>query len=154
MIFLLLWALGLVVGIITAASDPSIRTLQSIAYNLLFYQMVITIPLIGTICFIGHVFKSDHIAAKNGWPKGNLFQKELGMAQVGWAIAGISSIWFRGSWTAIILIFSPMFIGAALIHFIDMIRNRNAKPGNPVIIFADVLVPLSLIALSILARIW
>lgn len=155
MIFLFLWVIGIIAGIITVIINPSLRTVQSIAYNLLFYQMTVTVTLTGLVCFTGQVFRSDSIANKNGWPKGNLFQKELGFSQVGWAFAGILSIWYKSPiWIAIIVILCPMFIGAAIIHIMDVLKNKNLKPGNPLIIFADLIIPVTLIILSVLAKIW
>ncbi len=155
MIFLVLWLLGILLGIVTTIMNPSLRTMQSIAYNLLFYQMTVTVTLSGLICFTGHVFRSDSIADKNGWPRGSLFQKELGFSQLGWAFAGILSIWYKSTlWIAIIVILCPMFIGAEVIHIMDMFKNKNLKPGNPLIIFADLIIPLTLIVLSVFAKIW
>jgi len=155
MIFLFFWLLGIIIGITTIFINPSLRTAQSIAYTLLFYQMTVTVTLSGLTCFVGHVFKSDVIAVKNGWPKGNLFQKELGFAQSGWAIAGILSIWYKDPmWISVIVIFCPMFFGAAIIHILDRIKNGNFKHGNPAIIFIDLIIPSSLIVLSVIAKIW
>lgn len=154
MIFFVVWLIGIIIGIITTIINPSLRTLQSIATNFLFYQLTITITLSGLICFIGHAF-TDRAAKKNGWPKGNLFEKELGFSQLGWAFAGILSIRYQGSfWIAIIIVFSTMMIGAAIIHIIDMVKNKNFKQGNPMITLVDLLIPATLIILSILARIW
>ncbi len=155
MIFLSFWLIGIISGVISTIIDPSLRTVQSIAYNLLFYQITVTVTLSGLVCFIGQVFKSDMIADKNGWPRGNLFQKELGLSQIGWAFAGILSIWYKSVlWIGIIVIFCPMIIGAAIIHIMDLLKNKNHKPGNPAIIFTDLIIPITLIVLSIFAKIW
>ncbi len=155
MIFLFFWIAGIITGLITTVADPSLRTLQSISYNMLFYQMTVTVTLSGITCFNGHIFRSAMIADKNGWPRGNLFQKELGLSQLGWAFAGILSIWYKSPlWIGIIVIYCPMLIGAAVIHIFDLVKNNNRKSGNPAIIFANLIIPASLIVLSVFAKIW
>ncbi len=156
MIFLLIWILALIVGVITTIINPALRSIQSISFNLLFYQITITITLSGFVSFVGHVFKSDIIAIKNNWPKGNLFQKELGFSQLGWTFAGLLSLWYNNSklWIPIIIIFSTMYIGAAIIHIFDIKKNKNHIKGNPFIILVDILIPVTIIILSILAKIW
>ncbi len=154
MIFWVVWLIGIVVGIITTITNPSLRTIPLIAENLLFYQLTVTITLTGFICFIGHVF-TDRPATKNGWPKGNLFEKELGFSQLGWAFGGILSIGYKGSFRiGIIIVFSTMMIGAAMIHIVDGIENKNFTQGKPMIVLIDLLMPATLIVLSILAKIW
>ena len=154
MIFLVVWLIGIIIGIMTTIINPSLRTVPLIAENLLFYQLTVTITLTGLICFAGHVF-TDRPATKNGWPKGNLFEKELGFSQLGWMFAGVLSIRYQGSfWLALIIIFSVMMVGAAIIHIFDGIKNKNFKQGNPLIALIDLLIPATLISLSILAKIW
>jgi len=80
-IFLVFWLMGLIVGIIATIVDPSLRTLQTVALNLLFYQITITVTLVGIMGFVGHVLKSDMVAESIGWSKGSFFQKELGLSR-------------------------------------------------------------------------
>lgn len=154
MIFIVWWLLGLAIGCTTTIFNKSLNTINLVAENLLFYQLTITITLTGLTCFAGHVFKSDVIAQKNGWPKGNLFQKELGVSELGWAFGGILAIWFKGTWLSTIVIFSTMLIGAAIIHIYDTRKNKNYKKGNPIMVIADLAIPISIIALSVLSGIW
>jgi hypothetical protein len=46
-IFFIFWLIGIIVGIVTTIINPVIKSLQAIATNLLFYQLVITINLTG-----------------------------------------------------------------------------------------------------------
>jgi hypothetical protein len=154
MVFIIIWLIGLLIGLVTTIFDKSLNSVQSIATNFLFYQITFTITVIGLICFIGHVFKSDNIAEKNQWPKGNLFQKELGISQFGWTFAGLLGIRYKGTWLSTIIIFSVMFIGAAIIHIYDTAKNKNHKKGNPLIIIADLIVPISILVLSVISGAW
>jgi len=154
MIFFIFWLIGIIVGIITTVINPTMRTLGAISTNLLFYQLTITLTLTGIQGFLGHVFKSDMIADFIGWEKGSLFQKELGYAELGYGIAGILCIWFKGEfWLATIVIISPLFIGATIVHVKEMIKNKNFNPGNSVMVIPDLLLPLSLIVLYVLSRV-
>ncbi|MBW6411524.1 DUF6790 family protein [Clostridium weizhouense] len=144
MIFLIFW----LIGIITTIMNPTIRTVQAISTNLLFYQLVITLTLTGVQGFLGHVFKSDMVAEYIGWEKGSPFQKELGYAELGYGIAGVLCIWMgREFWLAVIVIISPLFIGAAIVHLKEMMKNKNFKTGNSTILLPDLIIPLSLISL-------
>ncbi|MDP4275557.1 MAG: stearoyl-CoA 9-desaturase [Bacteroidota bacterium] len=155
MIFIICWLLGLIVGIITTLLDPSIRDLISISNNLLFYQLTVTVSLTNIVGFAGHVFKSDQVAESIGWGKGSFFQKELGFAELGYGIAGLMCIWFKGYfWLATIITLVPLYIGAALVHIKEVKKNNNFNPGNVISIAPDFLIPISLIVLSILSGIW
>lgn len=148
MIFFIFWLIGTIVGIITTIINPAIRSLQAIATNLLFYQLVITVFLTGIQGFWGHVLKSDMVAEYIGWEKGSPFQKELGYAELGYGIAAILCIWMsKDFWLAIIITFSTLIIGATIVHIKEMIKSKNFKPGNSFIVLPDLITPLSLIVL-------
>ncbi len=128
--------------------------MQSIAANLLSKQITIMIPFPGITGFIGHVF-TNKIAIKNECLKGNYFEKELGVSQLGLAFAGILSNWYKGYlWIAVIAIFCTMFFGAAIIHTYDLIKNKNFKKNNTGIIAIDLSIPASFLVLSIFLKIW
>jgi hypothetical protein len=148
MIFLIFWLIGTVVGVVTTIINPAIRDSQSIATNLMFYQLVITVALTGIQGFLGHVFKSDMVAEFIGWEKGSPFQKELGYAELGYGISGILCIWMsKDFWLATIVTFSTLIIGATIVHIKETIKNKNFKAGNFFMILPDLITPLWLIVL-------
>lgn len=154
MIFLISWIIGIAVGIITTILNKDIRTLSDISGNLLFYQLTITLTLTSLIGFLGHVFKSDMIADFIGWQKGSFFQKELGYAELGQAIAGLLCIWMgREFYLSTIIIVSPLYVGAAIVHIQEMIKSKNFKPGNAFMVIPDLLMPFTLILLYYLSSI-
>ena len=148
MIFLISWIIGIAVGIITTILNNDIRTLSTISNNLLFYQLTVTVTLASFIGFWGHVFKCDMIADFIGWQKGSFFQKELGYAELGQGIAGLLCIWMgREFYLATIVIISPLYFGATIVHIQEMISSKNFKPGNAFQVIPDLLIPFSLILL-------
>jgi len=148
MIFFIYWGIGIIVGLITTVLNKDIRTVGTIAEKFLFYQLTVTLTLSGLQGFLGHVFKSDMVADFIGWKKGSFFQKELGYAELGYGLAGILCIWMgREFYLATIVIVSPLFIGATIVHVKEMIKSNNFKPGNAFIVISDLLLPVSLIIL-------
>ena len=116
-------------------------------------QLTITLTLTSFIDFWGHVVKSDMIADFIGWQKGSFFQKELGWAELGQGLGAILCIWMgREVYLATIVIISPLYIGAAIVHIKEIIRSKNFKPGNAFQVIPDLLMPFSLILLYYLSN--
>lgn len=153
MIFLVMWIIGIMAGIITTVFNSHIRTLADICQNLLFFQMTLTLTFSGLISFIGHVFKSDYVAKSIGWETGSPFQKELGFAQFGFGMAGFLCIFFhREFWLAVIILTSPLYLLAGLNHIREMVVKKNYAPHNTFTIIPDLLMPLSWYLLYFLSR--
>jgi hypothetical protein len=153
MIFMITWVVGLAIGFITAISNPNIDTFREFCTNLLFYQVTVSISLSGLIGFLGHVFKSDMVAEQIGWDKGSPFQKELGYAELGFAIAGIMCIWHgKEFWIATIVLVTPLFILAGINHIREMAINKNIHPHNAITSISDLMMPLSWIFLLICSK--
>lgn len=155
MVFLALWLVGMLAGVVMTLADPAMRTIPAIAANLLLYQITVTVGLSGLIGFAGHTLASDRTAESIGWPTGSYFQKELGLAELGWALVGLAAVLYRGTIVnAAVLMVIPLFVGAAAIHIIETRRRGNHSPGNYYAILPDLLIPATLVLLSVLARIW
>ncbi|MFN8629455.1 MAG: DUF6790 family protein [Chloroflexota bacterium] len=155
MVFLVVWLAGILAGAVTALADPAMRTPAAIAANLLFYQVTITVGLSGLIGFAGHTLASDRTAEGIGWATGSYFQKELGLAELGWALVGIAALVYRGTiLNAAVLMVAPLFVGAAVIHIVETRQRGNRNPGNYYAILPDLLIPATLVVLSAIAGIW
>ena len=107
----------------------------------------------GIILGIGHLFIPAPIAESIGWAP-SPFQWEVGLANVGWGILGVTASSFDRDYTlATIIVFSVFMLGAALGHIRSMVRDRNFAPGNAGYIFwYDIIAPLLLIVLYIATR--
>lgn len=105
---------------------------------------------IGSIwAFIGHVFLSNTIAAIIGWPPGNPFQLEVGVANLSYGILGLLCLKFRDNFIlATVIAISVFYLGAAYIHLTNLIQTGNLAPGNAgYALYIDILVPILLICL-------
>ena len=107
----------------------------------------------GIVLGSGHLFIPVRVAEGIGWPTSR-FQWEVGLAGVGFGVAGVMASGFgRGFWLATIVVFSIFMLGAAVGSVRSMFTERNFAPGNAGYIFSyDILVPLLLIALYIATR--
>ena len=126
-------------------NQPFVETLLA---DLLFFM----VGLGSLVAFTGHVFKSDDIATRIGWPTGNPFQLEVGWANLGYGVAGIMSMWIRYEfWTALVICVSVFYLGAGWVHVADVLKNKNKSELNIGIpLYIDFIVPIVLIVLLIL----
>jgi hypothetical protein len=152
MIFTVFWIAGLLAGGLTSVFVLHDNSLSAVCSNLLFYQMTVTVFLSGLTGFIGHVFKSDKIARSIGWATGSPFQKELGFAELGYALAGFFCIFYgREFRLAVIVLVSPLYLLAGLIHIYEMVAKHNFASHNTLTIIPDLLMPVSWIVLYLLS---
>jgi hypothetical protein len=107
----------------------------------------------GIVFSSGHLFMPAAVAESIGWPTSR-FQWEVGLANLGYGIAGVIAPGFdRGFWLATIIVFSIFMLGAAVGHVRSMIAERNFAWGNAGYVFwYDILAPIMLIALYIATR--
>jgi hypothetical protein len=108
--------------------------------------------LVGVQGFVfasGHVFFADRVADSIGWPRGNPFQFEVGLANLALGVLGVFAPGYdRDWWLAAIVAFAVFYFGAAIGHIRQAVTERNFAPGNVggVLLF-DVAAPALLIVL-------
>jgi hypothetical protein len=104
----------------------------------------------GILLGSGHMFVPVPIAESIGWQP-SPFQWEVGLANVGWGVVGVTASGFDRDYTlAAIIVFSIFMLGAAAGHVRSMMRDHNSAPGNAGYIFwYDLVAPLLLITLYI-----
>ena len=79
----------------------------------------------------GHIFMPDRVAAAIGWPKGNPFQFEVGLAGISYGVLGVlASGYGRQWWLATIIAYSIFMLGAAAGHIRELVLRGNRNPGN------------------------
>jgi hypothetical protein len=109
----------------------------------------------GFIMGSGHIFTPDRVAESIGWPKGNPFQFEVGLASISYGTLGAFASSFGPDWwLAAIVAYSIFYLGAAAGHVRELVFRGNRSPGNAGLVFVlDIAVPIFLIALYVLYRI-
>ena len=93
----------------------------------------------GVFSASGHLFASDYVASYVGWPTGNLFQLEVGFANLSFALPALLAFRHptREFRLALGLVFSTFLVGAGIVHLIDIAESGNLAPGSfgPVLVF-------------------
>jgi hypothetical protein len=103
--------------------------------------------------FFGHVFISDPVAESIGWPTGNPFQLEVGVANLAVGILGIVAMSRRDGFREATVIAATVFgVGATLVHVMDVIESGNLAPGNTIQNISNLLRPALLIAFLAASR--
>ncbi len=153
-VFIVHFVLSFVVAGVHVLVDKQPRTGGRVAEILLLWLLVMNTGLGGLYAFSGHVFAANEVAESIGWPAGNPFQTEVGVANLAIAALGILSYWIRGNfWTAAVVATSIWLLGAAAIHVREMVTEGNYNPGNAgVIFYMDIIGPLLLITLLAYSR--
>lgn len=101
-----------------------------------------------------HLFHGETIAQYIGWPSGNPFQNEVGIANFGIGTLGILCGWFDNEfWLATIIMFSLFMGGCAIGHIRDRLTNKNKEKGNAGLVFYwDCFMPFILVLFWILDK--
>lgn len=102
----------------------------------------------------GHLFLADEVAESIGWEKGSPFQREVGFANLAFAVMGLLCIWVRGSFREATVIGTAVFLwGAAGVHVYEIVEDGNFAPNNAgPILYLDILGPLVGAIILILLR--
>ena len=131
------------------SSRPGERRLELF----LLYLFGIGVAGSGIGGFFGHVFISDPVAESIGWPTGNPFQLEVGVANLALGILGIVAMSRRDGFRAATVIAATVFgVGATLVHGMDIIESGNLAPGNTIQNISNLLRPALLIAFLAASR--
>ncbi|HEX6312984.1 MAG TPA: DUF6790 family protein [Acidimicrobiia bacterium] len=115
----------------------------------LLNTLVYLIGVNGIVGASGHLFYPDPVARSIGWPPGNPFQWEVGVADLGWGVLGVMTPSYgRDFWLATIIVAAIFLLGAAVGHVRQMFVARNFAPGNAGgVFFNDVAIPVFAIVL-------
>ncbi len=147
-IFLIVTIIGAVLHLFLSKAP---KTKNIIFEVFLLWFLVIMVGVSSIWAFIGHVFMANYIAALVGWPAGNPFQFEVGIANLSYGILGLLCWKFRDNfWTATVIALSTFYLGDAYGHIINIAQTGNMAPGNAgYALYMDILVPIVLICLLI-----
>jgi 4-amino-4-deoxy-L-arabinose transferase-like glycosyltransferase len=119
----------------------------------LLYLFGIGVAGSGISGFFGHFFISDSVAESIGWPTGNPFQLEVGIANLAVGILGIVAMGRRDGFREATVIAVTVFgVGATVVHVMDVIESGNLASGNTVQNISNLLRPALLIAFLAASR--
>lgn len=101
----------------------------------------------GSIAGLIHLIKEREIAEGIGWPAGNPFHYEVGIANLAIGMTGLLSRFIHGEfWTAVAISSSIFMFGAGIVHVVDLLKRKNkAELNSGFILLVDFLVPIILI---------
>lgn len=152
--FYVLFALSLIAAAIHLVSDKQPRASRRVAEIFLLWLLVIFVGVGGVLGFIGHTVFADRAAASIGWPAGNPFQTEVGIANLAFGALGVLCYWFRSQfWLATVIASSVWQLGNAVGHVRQIVVANNWSPNNAgAALYADIVIPLVLIPLLVIAR--
>src|SRR5262249_34200210 len=108
------------------------------------YQFVIGLGVLGLITFAGHVFNPVETATRIGWPPSPEFQRELGLFELGFALAAGLGLIFRNRYYWLGLWIAPAVCvstagGNAILHG----RRGTLAAYNVWTSLPDILIPLT-----------
>jgi len=133
--------------------DSSSRPRERRLEIFLLYLFGIGVAGSGIGGFFGHVFLPDPVAESIGWPTGNPFQLEVGVANLAVGILGVVAMGRRDGFREATVIAATVFgVGATVVHVMDVIASGNLAPGNTIQNISNLLRPALLIAFLAASR--
>jgi 4-amino-4-deoxy-L-arabinose transferase-like glycosyltransferase len=133
--------------------DRSSRPRERRLELFLLYLFGIGVAGSGIGGFFGHFFISDPVAESIGWPTGNPFQLEVGVANLAVGILGVVAMGRRDGFREATVIAATVFgVGATVVHVMDVIESGNLAPGNTTQNISNLLRPALLIAFLAASR--
>ena len=145
--------LPVIIAVGHLALDCSSRPRERRLEIFLLYLFGVGVAGSGIGGFFGHVFISDPVAESIGWPTGNPFQLEVGVANLAVGILGIVAMGRLDGFREATVIAATVFgIGATLVHVMDVIDSGNLAPGNTIQNISNLLRPALLIGFLAASR--
>lgn len=137
--------------LLTVLLRPSRRSWHGFVLTGCEWMLAVNVGLAGLMGAWGHVFMANEIAASIGWQP-SPFQFEVAMANLGFGVAGVLAIWFRGGfWWGAWVPWAVFLWGAAGGHINQIVSQGNFAPNNAgVILYWDILAPLVLLVFLVL----
>ena len=148
LIFLAATIIGAVVHLFVSKRP---RTSERVIEVFLLYFLVVGMGVTGLFAASGHLFRPDEIAEEIGWPAGNPFQREVGLANLGIGVAGVLCAWLRGGfWAATTVTASIYLFGDGIGHIIEERQGDHAEYNAGPILYTDFIFAIVTTALMLL----
>jgi 4-amino-4-deoxy-L-arabinose transferase-like glycosyltransferase len=145
--------LPVIIAVGHLALDSSSRPHERRLEIFLLYLFGVGVAGSGIGGYFGHILLSDPVAESIGWPTGNPFQLEVGVANLAVGILGIVAMGRRDGFREATVIAVTVFgVGATVVHVMDVIESGNLAPGNTTQNISNLLRPALLIAFLAASR--
>ena len=130
-----------------ALADRQARTAARRVELFLLYLFALSVGANGVGGFVGHLFRSDAVAAAIGRPAGSPFQREMAFANLALGVLGFLALGRRdGFRAATVVAVAILGVGATAVHVADLLATGNLAPGNTAQNLGNLLDPLLLAA--------
>lgn len=141
---LFFFILGMILAVIHIYRNPANKQKHKTLEIILLYFIVFTIGVASLFGAYAHLFMAAQTAEAIGWPPGNPFQTEVGIANLSYGVLGILCIWIRGKfWLATILGSTVFLFGAGIGHIFQIVINSDYAPDNAgIILYTDLIFPI------------
>ena len=151
MINSIIFLISVIAAIIHLSSRKKARSNGGVIEILLSYLIPLNIGVMALIIWIVNAFYASEAAKMMGWLTNSPFQFEVAVANLGFAIVGILSIWQRkGFWLATVLANSIYVLGCAWGHYRLFHTHTTAMHHGSFLFIDSVLIPIILLALTLM----
>lgn len=151
MINSILFLVAVVATIVHLSSRKKVRSNGGAIEVLLSYLIPLNIGVMALIIWIADAFYASETAKMMGWLTNSPFQYEVAVANLGFAIVGILSIWQRkGFWLATVLANSTYVLGCAWGHYRLFYAHTTAMHQGFFLFIDSILLPIVLLALTLM----
>lgn len=150
MVIAICYVLGVAAGAVAGVARSSGPA--GFASEMLRWVFLLSVGVPLVIAFFGHSFGGETAARRLGWPTGSPFQTELGIWDGAGGVVAIVAFWCHGGfWLALVILNAIFWAGAGIVHVREIVRRRNLRANNVLPAVVNFLVPVTLIALYVLA---
>lgn len=128
------------------------RTINRLTEILLLWFLGVNIGIGSLFSALTQIFDPQIVAQSTGWAN-SPFLREVGFANLSYAILGLLAVRFRSFWAPTIIAYSIFMWGAAIGHIYEIQQTSNLSPGNAgIVLYLDILMPLFLIILFVIYK--
>ncbi|AUB58153.1 MULTISPECIES: DUF6790 family protein [Methanobacterium] len=126
------------------------KSINRITELLLLWYLGVGIGIGSLFSGLVQVLSPEIVAQSTGWGY-SPFLREVGFANISYAVLGLLAVRFRNFWTPVIIAYAIFMWGAAAGHIYEIQQTGNLSAGNAgAVLYMDILMPVFLIILLII----
>lgn len=126
------------------------KSINRITELLLLWYLGVGIGIGSLFSGLVQVFSPEIVAQSTGWVY-SPFLREVGFANISYAILGLLTVRFRNFWAPAVIAYAIFMWGAAAGHIYEIQQSGNLSAGNAsAVLYLDILMPLLLMILLLI----